>query len=73
MFGNLFELRGGAFADYVAVPERLLVQKPAQGDDADCGNTLPIREIRAIRGKEYVEGYFRAIALRGKGVITVAE
>jgi NADPH:quinone reductase-like Zn-dependent oxidoreductase len=29
VFGNIFDLRGGAFAEYVAVPERLLVRKPA--------------------------------------------
>src|SRR5713101_5319230 len=28
VFGNLFELRGGAFAEYVSVPERLLLLKP---------------------------------------------
>lgn len=29
VFGDLFEIRGGGFAEYVAVPERLLVAKPA--------------------------------------------
>ena len=29
VFGDILECRGGAFAEYVSVPERLLVSKPA--------------------------------------------
>ncbi len=49
VFGNLFELRGGAFAEYVAAPERLLVPKPANLSFAQAA-AVPMAGVTALRG-----------------------
>jgi NADPH:quinone reductase-like Zn-dependent oxidoreductase len=49
VFGNLFDLRGGAFAEYVAVPERLLVQKPANLTFEQAA-AVPLAAVTASRG-----------------------
>lgn len=49
VFGNLFELRGGAFAEYVAVPERLLVRKPAKLSFEQAA-AVPMAAVTALRG-----------------------
>jgi NADPH:quinone reductase-like Zn-dependent oxidoreductase len=49
VFGNLFDLRGGAFAEYVAVPERLLVRKPANLSFEQAA-AVPMAAVTAWRG-----------------------
>jgi len=49
VFGNLFDLRGGAFAEYAAVPERLLVRKPANLSFAQAA-AVPMAAVTALRG-----------------------
>ncbi len=49
VFGNLFELRGGAFAEYVAVPERLLLSKPATLSFAEAA-AVPMAAVTALWG-----------------------
>lgn len=49
VFGNLFELRGGAFAEYVSVPERLLVLKPANLT-FEAAAAVPMAAVTALRG-----------------------
>ncbi|MEP7358975.1 MAG: NAD(P)-dependent alcohol dehydrogenase [Anaerolineales bacterium] len=49
VFGNLFDQRGGAFAEYVAVPERLLVSKPA-GLTFEQAAAVPMAAVTALRG-----------------------
>lgn len=49
VFGNLFDLRGGAFAEYVAVPERLLVRKPANLTFEQAA-AVPLAAVTALRG-----------------------
>ncbi len=52
-FGNLFDLRGGAFAEYAAVPEKLLVRKPANLSFAQAA-AVPMAAVTALRGlREY--------------------
>lgn len=53
VFGNLYELRGGAFAEYVAAPERLLVRKPANLSFEQAA-AVPMAAVTALRGlREY--------------------
>lgn len=49
VFGNLYDLRGGAFAEYVAVPERLLVGKPVNLSYAQAA-AVPMAAVTALRG-----------------------
>lgn len=49
VFGNLYDLRGGAFAEYVAVPERLLVNKPSNLSFAQAA-AVPMAAVTAWRG-----------------------
>jgi NADPH:quinone reductase-like Zn-dependent oxidoreductase len=49
VFANLFDLRGGAFAEYVAVPERLLVRKPANLTFEQAA-AVPLAAVTAWRG-----------------------
>ncbi len=49
VFGNLYELRGGAFAEYVAAPERLLVRKPANLSFEQAA-AVPMAAVTALRG-----------------------
>jgi NADPH:quinone reductase-like Zn-dependent oxidoreductase len=49
VFGNLYDLRGGAFAEYVAVPEKLLVKKPANLSFEQAAAT-PMAAVTALRG-----------------------
>ncbi|MBL8095756.1 MAG: NAD(P)-dependent alcohol dehydrogenase [Anaerolineales bacterium] len=49
VFGNLFELRGGAFAEYVAAPERLLVHKPSNLSFEQAA-AVPMAGVTALRG-----------------------
>jgi NADPH:quinone reductase-like Zn-dependent oxidoreductase len=49
VFGNIFDLRGGAFAEYVAVPERLLVRKPANVTFEQAA-VVPLAAVTASRG-----------------------
>ena len=49
VFGNIFELRGGGFAEYVAAPERLLVRKPANLTFAQAA-AVPMAAVTALRG-----------------------
>ncbi len=49
VFGNLYELRGGAFAEYVAVPERLLVKMPANLTFEQAA-AVPMAAVTALRG-----------------------
>jgi NADPH:quinone reductase-like Zn-dependent oxidoreductase len=49
VFGNLFDLRGGAFAEYVAVPERLLVRKPTSLTFQQAA-AVPMAAVTALRG-----------------------
>jgi NADPH:quinone reductase-like Zn-dependent oxidoreductase len=49
VFGNLFDLRGGAFAEYVAAPERLLVRKPANLTFLQAA-AVPMAAVTALRG-----------------------
>jgi NADPH:quinone reductase-like Zn-dependent oxidoreductase len=49
VFGNVFDLRGGAFAEYVAVPERLLVLKPANLSYQQAA-AVPMAAVTALRG-----------------------
>jgi NADPH:quinone reductase-like Zn-dependent oxidoreductase len=49
VLGNIFDLRGGAFAEYVAVPERLLVRKPANVTFQQAA-AVPLAAVTASRG-----------------------
>lgn len=49
VFANLYDLRGGAFAEYVAVPEKLLVRKPA-GLSFEQAAAAPMAAVTALRG-----------------------
>jgi NADPH:quinone reductase-like Zn-dependent oxidoreductase len=49
VFGNIFDLRGGAFAEYVAAPERLLVRKPANVTFQQAA-AVPLAAVTASRG-----------------------
>ena len=49
VFGNLFELRGGAFAEYVAVPERLLLPKPVNLSFEQAA-AVPMAAVTALWG-----------------------
>lgn len=49
VFGNLYELRGGSFAEYVAVPERLLVKMPANLTFEQAA-AVPMAAVTALRG-----------------------
>ncbi len=49
VFGNIFDLRGGAFAEYVAAPERLLVLKPANVTFEQAA-AVPLAAVTASRG-----------------------
>lgn len=49
VFGNLYELRGGAFAEYVAVPERLLVKMPTNLTFEQAA-AVPMAAVTALRG-----------------------
>ncbi|MCC7359090.1 MAG: NAD(P)-dependent alcohol dehydrogenase [Anaerolineales bacterium] len=49
VFGNIFDLRGGAFAEYVAAPERLLVRKPANLTFQQAA-AVPLAAVTASRG-----------------------
>ena len=49
VFGNLFALRGGGFAAYVSVPERLLVRKPAN-QSFEQAAAVPVAAVTALRG-----------------------
>jgi NADPH:quinone reductase-like Zn-dependent oxidoreductase len=49
VLGNLFDLRGGAFAEYVAVPEKLLVHKPANVTFEQAA-AVPLAAVTALRG-----------------------
>lgn len=49
VFGNLYELRGGGFSEYVAAPERLLVKKPANLSFAQAA-AVPMAAVTALRG-----------------------
>lgn len=49
VFGNLYDLRGGAFAEYVAAPERLLVRKPANLTFEQAA-AVPMAAVTALRG-----------------------
>ncbi|MBK7781751.1 MAG: NAD(P)-dependent alcohol dehydrogenase [Ardenticatenia bacterium] len=54
VFGNLFDLRGGAFAEYAAVPEKLLVRKPANLSFAQAA-AVPMAAVTALRGLREVK------------------
>lgn len=56
VFGNLFDLRGGAFAEGVAVPERLLVRKPANLTFEQAA-AVPMAAVTALRGLQHGEPY----------------
>lgn len=49
VFGNLYERRGGGFAEYVAAPERVLVKKPANLSFAQAA-AVPMAAVTALRG-----------------------
>ncbi|HRF48735.1 MAG TPA: NAD(P)-dependent alcohol dehydrogenase [Anaerolineales bacterium] len=49
VFGSLFELRGGAFAEYVAVPEHLLLHKPANLSFEEAA-AVPMAGVTALWG-----------------------
>lgn len=49
VFGSLFELRGGAFAEYVAAPERLLLPKPANLSFEEAA-AVPMAAVTALWG-----------------------
>jgi NADPH:quinone reductase-like Zn-dependent oxidoreductase len=49
VFGNIFDLCGGAFAEYVAAPERLLVLKPANVTFEQAA-AVPLAAVTASRG-----------------------
>ncbi len=49
VFGNIFDLRGGAFAEYVAAPERLLVRKPTNVSFEQAA-AVPLAAVTASRG-----------------------
>lgn len=49
VFGNLYDLRGGAFAEYVAAPARLLVRKPANLTFEQAA-AVPMAGVTALRG-----------------------
>lgn len=52
VFGSLFELRGGAFAEYVAVPERLLLPKPANLSFEEAA-AVPMAAVTALWGLQH--------------------
>ncbi len=54
VFGNLFDLRGGAFAEYVSVPERLLVHKPTNLTFEQAA-AVPMAAVTALRGLQHGE------------------
>jgi len=58
VFGNLFDLRGGAFAEYVAVPERLLVQKPA---NLSFEQAAAVTALRGLREKLQIQAGDRVL------------
>ena len=49
VFGDILECRGGAFAEYVSVPERLLVLKPANITFEEAA-AVPLAAITALFG-----------------------
>ena len=49
VFGDILECRGGAFAEYVSVPERLLVLKPANMTFEEAA-AVPLAAITALFG-----------------------
>lgn len=49
VFGNLFERRGGAFAEFVAVPERLLLTKPTRLTFEQAA-AVPMAAVTALCG-----------------------
>jgi NADPH:quinone reductase-like Zn-dependent oxidoreductase len=57
VFGNLFDLRGGAFAEYVAAPESLLVPKPANlsFEQAAAVPMAAVTDLRGLREKRRIQ------------------